>query len=302
MRRLSHKLILVHKGALGDFLQTWPAIYSLVESKKFSTIIWAGAERYFLWLAPLGLTLANFRERVILDKLYGATSLPDELKGYSIIWFGLNRPPTAYQISDLFFLQGIRNREPVWKNYLRILKETLCISSCKDWMSRWRRLFPRKAGKIIAIFPGSGHRLKNWPMDRFEDIASRLEKAGEKPVFILGPVEKEKKLVPQGRWTLFYPSSFTELMEILKETKICIGNDSGPLHLAGFMGIPSLSIFGPTDPLRWSPLEARVVRSTLCCAPCTSTIEIKCNTMSCLLEISTNKVWKETEILLNSSL
>ncbi len=298
MKTLYHKLILVHKGALGDFLQTWPTICSLVQSKRFSTLIWAGAEKYLTWLTPLKITRVTYRERLLLDKLYGARTFPKELTGFSILWFGLKSPPTLYPIPDLFFFQGISKIKPVWENYLEELERQFNITPYKDWLFCWRKLFPLENKKIITIFPGSGHRLKNWPMDRFEELACRIKKMGEEVVFVAGPVEKERRILPNNTWDILYPTSVLQLMEILKKTKLCIGNDSGPLHLAGFMGIPTISIFGPTDPQRWAPIEAHVISPSLPCAPCTSLINIKCNTMKCLLNISVERVWEEVKSLL----
>ncbi len=41
--------------------------------------------------------------------------------------------------------------------------------------------------------------------------------------------------------------------ELLKEGDLLVGNDSGPVHLGGVMGIPTIAIFGPTNPRVWAP-------------------------------------------------
>jgi ADP-heptose:LPS heptosyltransferase len=49
-----------------------------------------------------------------------------------------------------------------------------------------------------------------------------------------------------------------ELAALLARCSGYVGNDSGVTHLAGLLGIPTLALFGPTDPARWAPLAPRV--------------------------------------------
>ncbi len=101
-------------------------------------------------------------------------------------------------------------------------------------------LIHRKYPSRIAIAPKSQDPQKNWPIKRFEKIATFLKSKGYDPVFI----EKEKHLFP----------SLEELASFLYESGGFIGNDSGPGHLASCLGIQSL-IIGPNyrDLLLWQP-------------------------------------------------
>jgi heptosyltransferase III len=80
---------------------------------------------------------------------------------------------------------------------------------------------------------------------------------------VLGEVEQE-------RWTredvdalaavgeVRQPATLLELAEALTGASAFVGNDSGPGHLAGVLGLPTVCLFGPTDPGRWKPLGPRV--------------------------------------------
>lgn len=59
-----------------------------------------------------------------------------------------------------------------------------------------------------------------------------------------------------------YPKTYVELAELLTRARTYIGNDSGPTHLAGIMGMATVALFGPTDPRVWKPLgpDVRVIR------------------------------------------
>ena len=48
------------------------------------------------------------------------------------------------------------------------------------------------------------------------------------------------------------------LAALLRRARCYLGNDSGLGHLAGLLGVPTLALFGPTDPARWAPVGPRV--------------------------------------------
>ena len=60
------------------------------------------------------------------------------------------------------------------------------------------------------------------------------------------------------------PKTVAHLAAVLERVDLFVGNDSGPGHLAAAVGTPTLSLFGPTDPVVWRPLrseEAAVIAS-----------------------------------------
>jgi len=57
---------------------------------------------------------------------------------------------------------------------------------------------------------------------------------------------------------LHRPKDLLGLLESYRGAGVFLGNDSGPGHLAGTLGLPTLVLFGPTDPARWRPLGPRV--------------------------------------------
>ena len=61
-----------------------------------------------------------------------------------------------------------------------------------------------------------------------------------------------------------------ELIGVLSHLSLFLSNDSGPMHLAAALGVPTLAVFGPTDPTETGPLgpRARFVREPVECSPC----------------------------------
>ena len=111
--------------------------------------------------------------------------------------------------------------------------------------------FNRAGGSDVVIHPGSGSPAKSWPLENFISLAQRLNQSGRKVRFIIGEVEQE-------RWSskefnaisavadLRRPQTYLDLLNELSTAAVFIGNDSGPGHLAGIIGTPTLSIFGST--------------------------------------------------------
>jgi ADP-heptose:LPS heptosyltransferase len=105
---------------------------------------------------------------------------------------------------------------------------------------------PAERGDYAVIHPFSGSARKNWPLERFRELARRIE-----PVrWCAGPGEKLEGAV-----------RFDDLWDLacwLASARLYIGNDSGITHLAAAVGTPVVALFGPTDPAIWAPRGPRV--------------------------------------------
>ncbi|MDD4890657.1 MAG: glycosyltransferase family 9 protein, partial [Phycisphaerae bacterium] len=109
---------------------------------------------------------------------------------------------------------------------------------------------------------GSGGRAKCWPADSFAELARRMRPQCQ-PVFVLGPTEYERmgSAVIDGlldEFAVVQPASLDHLLYDISSTDVYVGNDSGPTHLAAAMGVPTIALFGPTNPAIWGPRGARV--------------------------------------------
>ena len=133
-----------------------------------------------------------------------------------------------------------------------------------------------------------------------------LRSDNKKPEYILGPAEASltgqllKKQDVNRRVHEVY--HLCELVELLKAAEGFIGNDSGVSHLAAFLGLPTLVIFGPSDPLRWKPSgpAVRTVRPTLDCTPCFETNAKNCEERKCLSQTSPEDVINAFHMLTSS--
>jgi ADP-heptose:LPS heptosyltransferase len=106
---------------------------------------------------------------------------------------------------------------------------------------------PAPPGDFAVIHPFSGSVRKNWPLERYRELAQHLAMPGR---WCAGP---EEQLEDAVRIDNLY-----ELACWLATARLYIGNDSGITHLAAAVGVPVVAIFGPTDPAVWAPRGDRV--------------------------------------------
>jgi ADP-heptose:LPS heptosyltransferase len=121
----------------------------------------------------------------------------------------------------------------------------------------------RTRNQEIVIHPGAGGATKRWPAESFVALAHTLANRGRKVRFVTGEVEAEnwspaERAAIESAAPVTRCATLIELAEIVGNAGVFVGNDSGPGHLAGILGTPTVSIFGPTDPGQWKPLGPAV--------------------------------------------
>lgn len=259
---------------------------------------WAGKQSYSLWTQPLGLTQCPWHLQKHIDLLPAKSTWPEQLQNHRVLWFGLRRFPCQFgNCSQFWFFQGIQDNVylPPRKLYLQQL-ENLGIGVRKDWLKTWHSLIGKHQPHLISpgrilIFPGSGHRLKCWPLKQYIHLAAWLTDKGYEVLFVLGPAELERKLKVQN-FKHIVCQTYEDLQSYLLSCCGAIGNDSGPLHLAGYLGVPSLTLFGPTSPVQWGPYNGQSLSLERKCSPCTQTATIKCTDPKCMRDITLAQVQK----------
>jgi ADP-heptose:LPS heptosyltransferase len=147
--------------------------------------------------------------------------------------------------------------------------------------------------RVILLHPGAGSPRKRWPLEGFIEVAETLRGAGEMSQFIIGPAEED--LLPAVKKTALKfhrPADSLELLDLLRSAAAYIGNDSGVSHLAAWAGLPSVVVFGPTDPLRWAPRgrQVEIVTPRLDCQPCFEAAADNCAAADCLMRITSSHV------------
>ncbi len=114
----------------------------------------------------------------------------------------------------------------------------------------------------VVIHPGAGKPEKCWPVERFVKLADKLKRKHIFTRILLGETELEKwpaeaiDKISQAA-EVHKPTTYIDLLNQIVSGSVFVGNDSGPAHLAGIIGVPTIALFG-TNPQRWKPIGPKV--------------------------------------------
>ena len=118
---------------------------------------------------------------------------------------------------------------------------------------------------VIALHPGSGSELKNWPLQNWRALGEWLFTLEPAPAILLTGGEADRMNLAalaeawKGRHVYFAEDMpLYHLAALFERCRLFIGHDSGVSHIAAAAGTPSLLMFGPTDPEVWAPANPHV--------------------------------------------
>ena len=132
-----------------------------------------------------------------------------------------------------------------------------------DWLTADLARFALPERFALLVPGASAERPgKRWPVERFAALAPQL---GVPSVVVGGAAERPLAAAIPGAMDLTGRTSLVELAAIARHAALCVGNDTGPTHLAAAVGTPTVAIFGPdSDPALCAPRgeRATVLRGT----------------------------------------
>jgi heptosyltransferase I len=125
-----------------------------------------------------------------------------------------------------------------------------------------KQLQERRVTKFLMMTPGAGWGAKCWPPERFGAVARQMKEHGLATIVNYGPGEKElvdAVVDASGGAAQPMACSIGELIALARRSRLFVGGDTGPTHLAAALGVPVVGIYGPTNPARNGPLGSRTV-------------------------------------------
>ncbi len=165
---------------------------------------------------------------------------------------------------------------------------------------------------LIGVHVSGGRAIKQWAPERFATVAARLAREFGALLLLTG-TSGDQAMVGEMRHALPGGIDVLDLVgeidlpllaAMLERCRLLLTGDTGPMHLAAFVGTPVVAVFGPSDPVRYAPLASphRVVRIDLPCAPC-NRIRLppaRCqgHTPDCLEGVTADAVYAAAESLL----
>lgn len=178
----------------------------------------------------------------------------------------------------------------------------------------------RPQGPLIGIHPGAGRHIKEWPIERFVDLGRRLVQEKRAVLIVTGSAGEADKArsiaesVPGAALNLSGQLKLGAFAEAMSALDAFISCDTSAMHFACAIGLPSISIFGPSDPGRYfsgsdqgfgSGQKHVALAPTLWCSPCNLIRRPpeECDAApapECLAQITTDAVFEAMVGLLSS--
>jgi ADP-heptose:LPS heptosyltransferase len=148
-----------------------------------------------------------------------------------------------------------------------------------------RRLFENlRLGEkrpLVGVHPSGGRLVKQWDVARWGQVAARLQRDFGASILITGSEADRPlaaamtQLLPVRRYDLTGRLGVRETLAVISGLDLFLSPDTGPMHMACAVDTPSVSVFGPSDPIRYfsggdgAPGSRHVVvRAPLWCSPC----------------------------------
>jgi ADP-heptose:LPS heptosyltransferase len=328
----SGSILVIIPGALGDVINTVPALKALrshypgariqaAGSMEWMEVILAagladeihdmeipGFHSLFTETSPQDERIKNFLDQfeLIISWLRDREGIMERnlaLMGKRTVFFREKFPsPPGSLPASILLSQPVRDLGihdlPAWP-------ELDLSNSCL-------KRIPHTTGDeraYMVVHPGSGSRSKCWPAERFAEVAERIAHEFNLKVLLLqGPADQDSSGMFQQKsryqHSLIKDLPIMDVACLLKSASLYIGNDSGISHMAAALRVPSLLIFGPTDPGVWGPRQpwSRTVSATVECAPCDDETRRKCKDRKCLLDISIEDVYAKAVELIRESM
>ena len=178
-----------------------------------------------------------------------------------------------------------------------------------EWMPRRKEVragieskWPVRNGSWILFQPGARWLNKRWPVGHFGRLAQLLvSRRPDLRIGILGSAQEAglaeavAAYAPGACLSLAGKTSLPEMVEWIRASRLLITNDTGPMHIAAALGIPVVSLFGPTDPRRTGPYGQidKALAASLQCAPCMKSRCFHSKHMECMDAINPLRVADE---------
>ncbi|MDD3087146.1 MAG: lipopolysaccharide heptosyltransferase II [Candidatus Omnitrophica bacterium] len=128
----------------------------------------------------------------------------------------------------------------------------------------------------IVISAGSLSQAKRWPKERFAELAARLIKEFKVKIILVGektdqPLNQHINSFLSGVCLdLSGKTNLRELAYLLKKARLVVSNDSAVMHMASYLDVPTVAIFGKSDDTKYGPWsrDKVLVKKEIFCRPC----------------------------------
>ncbi|MEW6380763.1 MAG: glycosyltransferase family 9 protein [bacterium] len=274
------RFLICHRGALGDFILTWPALYALRQSLPDVQFVGLGRTEYMRLAIGLGLLdTCCHAESSGMSGLFDGRSIPAVLGSPigAVLWLAEGQAVRdllrkSARLPVALIPPFPQKRVHVAVYHCLAVREYFPVEVSTSFPSDESRLFVNeiqcsfclplniRRGEYALIHPGSGSPAKNYLPRFYRDLADELRQQGFPEVrFILGPAEGEDMARYLSGERVERPHDVEELGRLQAGASLYIGNDSGASHLAAVLGTPTIALYKVTDPDMWGVIGPHAV-------------------------------------------
>lgn len=324
------RIIIIRPGGIGDAVMLatsitsiknkYPHISIVILAEQRNATVFSlipGVDKVFRYDSPSEFILALFgKYDVVIDT--------EQWHRLSAVVARLVRAPVKISFDTnerrRMFTNRIQYDQDVYEadNFLSLLKplgidclldvEAPTLSLPLQAVSNAAELLqPLGSDPFVAVFPGASVSEKRWGVDRFRQVANMLSVFGIKIVVVGGKEDRQQGEVIAGGGLGLNLAGLTSLPEtaaVIQRSSLLLSGDSGVLHIAVGLGVPTVSLFGPGNVKKWAPRGERhiVINKELPCSPCTvfGTTPPCPNKTRCISDINVDEVVNAVTMLLTS--
>jgi heptosyltransferase-2 len=276
------KILIVKTSTLGDIIRSFPALVSVAKTFPTAKISFVIGEQYVELIEPCPYVteIIPYKKRGDTEDLLGFIRFALDIRSrdfdLALNFQNTNRFDLLAKISGARYRSKIVTLErPVngIEGVFKILR-TVGIRPERRYYEVWltdtdRRFaseFLARHGflegdKFIGLNPAGGWRSKQWPLEHYADLAQRLAAAVNAKFIIFGSAEERsraeeiRRLADDGISFAISAGETTvrQAMALIERCSAFVSNDSGLMHAAALQEVPTVGIFGPTNPAFHGP-------------------------------------------------
>lgn len=129
----------------------------------------------------------------------------------------------------------------------------------KIWAQEWLSRNGLGSNPLVGVHPGAYYESQRWHEDSFAELIDLLHAVGEADVLLFGGPGDEllcQRIKQKAAIELrsFFTADIREFSTLLSCCRVLVCNNSGPLHMAVALNVPTISTMGPTNKDRWMPM------------------------------------------------
>jgi lipopolysaccharide heptosyltransferase I len=267
------RILVVRLGAMGDIIHALPAVASLKQSFPGSHLTWLVEAQWAALLLenPYVDSVAIFERGNPRAWMRNRRKLRAGHFDFAVDFQGLIKSAVAASMARPdrifgFHQSQLRERPAALFYSQRALAQSTHVVdrnlelAAAAGAANVLRTFPLPPGvpegdlpqsDFVLASPLAGWRSKQWPLEFYARLATRLEREMGLPLVLNGP--PGSALIARVTGVAPHYSTVAGLIHATRRAMAVVGVDSGPLHLAAALGKPGVAIFGPTDPARNGP-------------------------------------------------